>query len=263
MLGIRLGWQRNLFFSPYAISPLCWYDASDSLQIVLNNSKIIQWQDKSINKHHLIQVDVTLAPTLTSLNNKNAILFNDSFFSLVNEINTVKSGFYVVNKINGSNNRIGTNAPTNSDICPIHGQNNYGSVNQDHNFLRYLSDYNISIDGSTDYAGKASSNGADPVIGENINLGLSATNLQNETNLIYYDYEFFPRSAKFQLVGKFFGGSNTHTAKNSTFAELIFLSFIPDTSTRQKIEGYLAHKWNLVAKLPTNHPFKTQHPKLT
>jgi len=32
------------------------------------------------------------------------------------------------------------------------------------------------------------------------------------------------------------------------------------TSDRQKIEGYLAHKWGLEGNLPSGHPYKTQKP---
>jgi len=32
------------------------------------------------------------------------------------------------------------------------------------------------------------------------------------------------------------------------------------TYTRQKVEGYLAHKWGMTANLPASHPYKTDHP---
>jgi hypothetical protein len=31
---------------------------------------------------------------------------------------------------------------------------------------------------------------------------------------------------------------------------------------RQRIEGYLAHKWGLVGSLPSGHPYKTAAPTL-
>jgi hypothetical protein len=33
-----------------------------------------------------------------------------------------------------------------------------------------------------------------------------------------------------------------------------------DTTTRQKIEGYLAWKWGLQANLPNDHPYKNAAP---
>lgn len=42
--------------------------------------------------------------------------------------------------------------------------------------------------------------------------------------------------------------------------EIIVLSTAPDKEQRQKIEGYLAHKWGVVDKLPADHPFKARKP---
>jgi hypothetical protein len=32
------------------------------------------------------------------------------------------------------------------------------------------------------------------------------------------------------------------------------------TTDRQKLEGYLAHKWGLAANLPADHPYKSAAP---
>lgn len=42
--------------------------------------------------------------------------------------------------------------------------------------------------------------------------------------------------------------------------EIIVCPTILDEATRQKIEGYLAHKWNLHANLPVSHPYKSAPP---
>jgi hypothetical protein len=38
------------------------------------------------------------------------------------------------------------------------------------------------------------------------------------------------------------------------FCELIIMNTSLTDAQRQRIEGYLAWKWNLVGSLPTNHP---------
>lgn len=53
------------------------------------------------------------------------------------------------------------------------------------------------------------------------------------------------------------GGANFADGK---FFERILIQGAVDTATRQKIEGYLAHKWGLAASLPTDHPYKTAAP---
>jgi hypothetical protein len=44
-------------------------------------------------------------------------------------------------------------------------------------------------------------------------------------------------------------------------AEIIMISadFVT-TDVRQRIEGYLAHKWGLAGKLAANHPYKNSPP---
>ena len=42
--------------------------------------------------------------------------------------------------------------------------------------------------------------------------------------------------------------------------EVLLLLNQPDTNIRQRIEGYLAHKWSLTANLPADHPYKVAAP---
>ena len=46
-------------------------------------------------------------------------------------------------------------------------------------------------------------------------------------------------------------------------AEMITTTSKLPIMERQKIEGYLAHKWGLNGKLPSNHPYKLGHPLST
>lgn len=44
--------------------------------------------------------------------------------------------------------------------------------------------------------------------------------------------------------------------------EILIFNTQPDTDTRQKLEGYLAHKWGITANLPADHPYKSAAPTL-
>lgn len=44
------------------------------------------------------------------------------------------------------------------------------------------------------------------------------------------------------------------------FAEVIVSSTLLSIDNRQRMEGYLAHKWGLTANLPANHPFRSAAP---
>jgi Divergent InlB B-repeat domain/Bacterial Ig domain len=63
-------------------------------------------------------------------------------------------------------------------------------------------------------------------------------------------------STSIALGGKV-GGSYSY---NGVIGEAIVIAQNIDTATRQKIEGYLAHKWGLTANLPAAHRYKTTAP---
>jgi hypothetical protein len=49
---------------------------------------------------------------------------------------------------------------------------------------------------------------------------------------------------------------------NCDLGEIVMLTGTPSTDIRQRIEGYLAHKWGLTANLPNDHPYKTVAPTI-
>ena len=61
-------------------------------------------------------------------------------------------------------------------------------------------------------------------------------------------------------VGYSIGGQyNTPRRTHGVMGEIIMVE-TTDTNTRQKIEGYLAHKWGLTSSLPNDHPYKSTAP---
>jgi phosphodiesterase/alkaline phosphatase D-like protein len=58
------------------------------------------------------------------------------------------------------------------------------------------------------------------------------------------------------------GGANDVGTQyvTSGIGEVIVLGYVPGTSDRQKIEGYLAWKWGLEGNLPSGHPYKAAPP---
>jgi hypothetical protein len=84
--------------------------------------------------------------------------------------------------------------------------------------------------------------------------------------------------------GTVLAGTNTNTTSTSTsnasftlqiaacgnnavpligyIAEFLVFNSQLSTTNRQRVEGYLAHKWGLTANLPADHPYKTAAPTL-
>jgi hypothetical protein len=50
--------------------------------------------------------------------------------------------------------------------------------------------------------------------------------------------------------------------QDGLIAEIIVIDGVSTTNTRQRIEGYLAHKWGLASNLPIGHPYKSTPPTL-
>jgi hypothetical protein len=47
---------------------------------------------------------------------------------------------------------------------------------------------------------------------------------------------------------------------NGFISEMVVTNGVLSTTDRQRLEGYLAHKWGLQANLPAGHPFKNTPP---
>jgi hypothetical protein len=56
------------------------------------------------------------------------------------------------------------------------------------------------------------------------------------------------------------GGRTDGYHYNGDVAELVLFDTALSTDDRQKVEGYLAHKWGQTAALPGGHPYKTEAP---
>ncbi|MCJ7557243.1 MAG: hypothetical protein MUP90_10070 [Gammaproteobacteria bacterium] len=61
-------------------------------------------------------------------------------------------------------------------------------------------------------------------------------------------------------IGSFRAGGTLFYSPAIKFAEVIVSSTLLSTLDRQKLEGYLAHKWGLTANLPADHPYKVNPP---
>jgi len=47
---------------------------------------------------------------------------------------------------------------------------------------------------------------------------------------------------------------------NGRIAEVVVANTLADAGDRQRLEGYLAHKWGLQGNLPADHPWKAAPP---
>jgi hypothetical protein len=59
-------------------------------------------------------------------------------------------------------------------------------------------------------------------------------------------------------IGRVFSGDYSH---RGLISEIIITPSTISSADRERVEGYLAHKWGLTADLPSGHPYKTSPPE--
>ncbi|WP_152559505.1 hypothetical protein [Paenirhodobacter enshiensis] len=71
-----------------------------------------------------------------------------------------------------------------------------------------------------------------------------------------------PRNATTAALSWRLGYPNTSLSWSGALFEILALSSTPDTATRQKIEGCMAWRNGLAGALPTDHPYRTNAPRI-
>jgi len=255
------GTQKNNW-TPADITTALWLDAADASTITESGGAVSQWNDKSGNGRDISQASSTQRPTLatTGLNGKPTLDFDGSNDYLFNA-------------------SVGASGLSNATIISVFKQVT-GGANEDHQ---------IAI-GQTGTAGKvrgfyrppngtvlafaawaiiqSSSFSLDIGGGHHI-FGFANTALSGSNNLAMFkdgSVETLTASAALSTtldgfsVGSLQGASVGNYYSNISVAEIIVLYEAISAVNRQKLEGYLAHKWGLTANLPADHPYKTAVP---
>ena len=254
-------WDGRLFGGPKLWRPdelgadlALWLDAEDTDSITLNGSTVSQWRDKSGNARHASQATASLQPTYlaTGFNSNPSIDFDglseqlttsyvlDFPFSISAAVqNDVASGD--VRGVVGSGRLrpalgILTSAPAQDSFALWNpGRDRGAYINNTQTTVPVIlysdaaSDnrlgWNIYVDGSN--AGQANENIGSLDTADVITIGYT------RTGLTYWD---------------------------GRISEVVITSQTLSTADRQKLEGYLAWKWDLVANLPVGHPYKIKPP---
>ena len=236
-------------WTPANITTALWLDAADASTITESGGAVSQWDDKSGNDRHASQGLVAQQPvytengingnpSLTFANTAKTLLMPSSVFTINPKVFTVlqsttSSQAQVILRIQGS-------------IKEFFFTFNQTSTNQVYFARRGLEQRPVThtvTNASIYFADLFSTSVGDYYI--NGTLATKQNSLGNAGG-----------SSNANVIGADSGNANRF---QGDLAECIVLSSI-DTDTRQKIEGYLAHKWGLTANLPVSHPYKSAAP---
>jgi hypothetical protein len=268
-------WDGTLFGGPKLWRPsdlgtslALWLDAEDTASITLNGSNVSQWNDKSGNARHATQGVATSQPAFNAigLGGKPVITFDgtdDSLrISIPNSViaNTTHGIYYVFAR---------KGAGTGADAYRPEISSTTSTFNADRGAYHYIKTSN-NLGASYPYyaGGGPSSNNYDltsgiayandvrtiiALQGNTTGWGVWRTGVLEGTTAALVT----PHSS---IAGLVIG----HQPFPSRFSniEVVEVLLVNDvsTSTRQLIEGYLAHKWGLEANLPISHPYRLTPP---
>ena len=232
-------------WTPERISTALWLDAADSSTITLTGGLVSQWDDKSGNTRHATQSSATFRPGYSSGTH---LSFDGTNGYLVTSyvLPSTHSVFYVATK--GTQTGIGG-----SILRPVVEASFSSSLMGSYGARR-------DPDGSMEFA--VGSGRVNPLPTWAVNEKALSTALYDGTvlnggknGLINSTANLtFPTTDAVVWVGG--GGAFIERRFAGNIHEVVIVGSVVSTTTRQKMEGYLAHKWGLTANLPSNHPFK-------
>jgi hypothetical protein len=237
------------------IQTALWLDAADAATVTTVSGAVSQWNDKSGNGRNA--TEATNRPTLTAnaLSGKNAVTFDGT-----NDLLTINSSFL---------------ATTNLLIVCVAKENNggFGGIITSKDLSNTDGSPALNINASRTYAfdpGIGNGDTAFTLTGTTSGASwrvIAGQTLSSTSSLLAVDGTIeassgntitFANTAATTVLGKFRVGDTNFGAFD--LAEIVVLTSGSTLNSRQKTEGYLAHKWGLTSNLPAGHPYKTIGP---
>ena len=233
-------WAPTDLGTPLAL----WLDAAEASTLTTSGTAVSQWRDRSGNNRHANQATGTSQPALTpnTMNGLPTVVFDGVNDSLAYPGSFVANSNYTVAsavaRLNG--NQIfylcGTTSTTNSNLTV--GWR--GSTTLTH--AHWGNDYDMTVPAYSSpttelHVVRHSSTEGKTTWRLGTQLGTSA----NSTPVSAYPTGFIG-----SCVGTLF--------YNVRVGEIVMTSTALSTLDRQRLEGYLAHKWGTAGSLPIDHP---------
>lgn len=260
--------DANTAWTPANVGTTAWFDAADATTITLNGSTVSQWADKSGNAANIAQATASQQPSYSAngLNSKGLLTFdgsNDYLYSDAIPLRgaTLTTFIAVYRYITGGGSEdlvLGLGQTTDSQRI----RSLYRSANG-------------TTQGYAGWGAELTSSSLDCDIGGTHHIWSAVQSSQTAPQLSMWRDGTIdsgaPRSLSGTLsptttdgftIGSLKGGSVSNYYSNVSVAEVLVFYRAVSADTRQKCEGYLAHKWGLTASLPSDHPYKAAPPYL-
>lgn len=273
-------------WSPTDLSNLeTWLDASDtsssSISEATTSGRVSTWHDKSGNQKDYstgggsswnLSMDTTQPYTnARTINSLNVLDFRGTeFLRGNNSLNLQNFSIFMVGEFDSCSTfsaafGFSNYSSTRADFSANSTSNFQGLITRDfannHTFLNSTT----AIPLSTPYLMNLDVDRTNDSI-EFFKYGTSygttthytANGLNLNNRLVLYNY----RQVQINDSTSSFGFRNSG-GMDGAIGEVIITNTPISTSDRQKIEGYLAHKWGLASNLPSNHPYLSNAPTIS
>ncbi len=244
---LLVGAQQATWTPKFMPTTTAWYDAADASTITAGGALVSQWRDKSGFGRHAVSVTSPRTAS-TTMNGRNVLNFNNSLMTVPYSaaLNQANMGIYTVCRVSGNTNKLRTLINSTQDYTGYKFEateaNAWESVGGAHDLWLKLPGSNVTIS-------------------ETMMLGLT----MDSGSLSFYQNSVAKGSKTGFAVNTsadLFIGSHGNTINPfyGDIAEIVMVGQTPSVADRQKVEGYLAHKWGYAASLPADHPHKAIAP---
>jgi uncharacterized repeat protein (TIGR02543 family) len=250
-------------WTPQLLVAAAWYDAADPQSLEVINHRVVTWRDKSGRLNHASQGNASRRPVTggASIGGLNAVAF-DPFLEQ-----------HLIAPHHASLNLDGSGGANLFAVFQSQGYVSRGSglnsIVSKGPLLAADASYGIRVNTNGHFPFKAGADWvaspADAYLSQDILYG-ATRNDRTLSAVKYIDGTETGAASAVSSVSNnnsalILGGESALTRCAAVqMGELLVLPGLMTAGTRQAVEGYLAHKWMLAAKLPLNHPYKLTAP---
>lgn len=256
-------YQQRLW-SPATLRPGIWLDADDVSTITIATG-VSEWRDKSGNGRHFTQATTSKQPTYnaTGFNGRPTLVFDGSNSLLSGGTNTAMTNYASGGSWSVFYAGYATSTYRNT-TAPYLANGFWGDTGA------YLSGgimnspdvlFTFSYDGTVDSAELAYTFDTPSIIENSVD----GTNIRARTNggtaAMTASGATVAIGSALQVGGQYNAVAGAPRVLNGRISEMMFMRSYLQQYDRQRIEGYLAWKWNV--QLAADHPFANRPPLIS
>jgi hypothetical protein len=261
-------------WTPTQLTSTVWLDAADAATITLNGSNVSQWRDKSGNNRHASQSTASWQPLFvpTGMNGLPTLqtdggdflsiglrfgLFQNVSGATIAIVIKYSFGAYVTNAFSAFVSTGASFTTTRFGLTPSSTLNSLATAGR-----RLDTDSFAVAESSTT---RISASGVGIIEVGNADYANARANhftngTQDATNVIFQtagNTDNTPAQATSLFA---INSTQNQLPSGCQISEVLMFNSTLSTTDRQKLEGYLAWKWGVVASLPAGHPYKNSLP---